>query len=339
MAADDRPARRLAAPAARRAVRAVVALAGALLAACGGESATRDEAAVLGARPRGRGGPEADPGVRARQPRHPRRGAADPVDRRPREAAHGVRRPLHPGPRPARQHLDPGAGRARGPRAAGPAASPDRASTRGDFFPGIWATNEIDGEPYGVPWYVDTRVLFYRSDLLARAGVKRPPRSWEEWRNGMRSVKALPGGEHYAILLPTDEWAQPVVLALQAGRRPPARRRPPRRLQGAALPQGVRVLRLALRRAPRAAARQRAGGEPVPAVRRRLLRHGDHRAVEPRRVPPPPPCRPPGRLGDGAAPGGDRGRLPRRLARGRLEPRGLRRLARTRTRRFASSSS
>jgi multiple sugar transport system substrate-binding protein len=98
-----------------------------------------------------------------------------------------------------------------GPHLAGSSLSPR------DFFPGIWSTNEIDGESYGVPWYVDTRLLFYRTDLYTRAGVGRPPRSWEEWRESMRRVKALPGGEHYAILLPIDEWAQPVVLALQAG--------------------------------------------------------------------------------------------------------------------------
>jgi len=86
----------------------------------------------------------------------------------------------------------------------------------GDFFPGIWATNEIDGEPYGIPWYVDTRLLFFRNDLWAQAGVGTPPRSWEEWREDMRRVKALPGGERYGVLLPIDEWAQPVVLALQA---------------------------------------------------------------------------------------------------------------------------
>jgi multiple sugar transport system substrate-binding protein len=85
------------------------------------------------------------------------------------------------------------------------------------FFPGIWATNEIGGEPYGVPWYVDTRLLFYRSDLLARAGAARPPRSWAEWHDDMRRLVALPGPDHYAILLPIDEWAQPVVLALEAG--------------------------------------------------------------------------------------------------------------------------
>jgi multiple sugar transport system substrate-binding protein len=97
-----------------------------------------------------------------------------------------------------------------GRRVAGSSLAPSQ------FFPGIWATNEIDGEAYGVPWYVDTRLLFYRTDLWTQAGVARPPRSWEEWREDMRRVKALPGPEHYAILLPIDEWAQPVVLALQA---------------------------------------------------------------------------------------------------------------------------
>ncbi len=39
-----------------------------------------------------------------------------------------------------------------------------------DYFPGILATNVIDSLLYGIPWYVDTRVLFYRTDILARAG-------------------------------------------------------------------------------------------------------------------------------------------------------------------------
>ena len=37
-----------------------------------------------------------------------------------------------------------------------------------DHFDGIWRTNQVDGALYGVPWYVDTRLLFYRTDLFAR---------------------------------------------------------------------------------------------------------------------------------------------------------------------------
>src|SRR5687767_1861878 len=38
---------------------------------------------------------------------------------------------------------------------------------RGDYFAGSWEANVLDGATWGLPWYVDTRVLFYRSDLVA----------------------------------------------------------------------------------------------------------------------------------------------------------------------------
>src|SRR5437867_353930 len=47
-----------------------------------------------------------------------------------------------------------------------------------DFFGGIWDTNIVGGQVYGVPWYVDTRLLFYRRDLVAEAGVDAAPASW-----------------------------------------------------------------------------------------------------------------------------------------------------------------
>ena len=88
---------------------------------------------------------------------------------------------------------------------------------RGDYFPGILATNVIDGSTYAVPWYVDTRVLFYRSDVLAEAGYPEPPRTWTAWADAMARVKERAGPDRYAILLPLREWQPPVILALQRG--------------------------------------------------------------------------------------------------------------------------
>ncbi|HEX5855218.1 MAG TPA: sugar ABC transporter substrate-binding protein [Thermoanaerobaculia bacterium] len=83
------------------------------------------------------------------------------------------------------------------------------------YFPGIWETNLVEGVLAGVPWYVDTRVLFYRKDLLQAAGVAAPPRTTAEWHDAMRRLKARAGPDRFAILLPTDEWAQPVIFGLQ----------------------------------------------------------------------------------------------------------------------------
>ncbi len=86
-----------------------------------------------------------------------------------------------------------------------------------EYFPGIWATNVVDGALYGIPWYVDTRVMFYRRDLLKKAGYDHPPATWAEWVEAMRRVKALGGVTEYGALLPLDEWVQPVVFGLQEG--------------------------------------------------------------------------------------------------------------------------
>ncbi len=85
------------------------------------------------------------------------------------------------------------------------------------YFPGIWDTNVIDGLAYGVPWYVDTRLLFYRRDLLERAGWDSIPATWQGWREAMRAVQREVGADRYAIFLPLNEWNPPVIFGLQAG--------------------------------------------------------------------------------------------------------------------------
>jgi multiple sugar transport system substrate-binding protein len=88
---------------------------------------------------------------------------------------------------------------------------------RGDYFPGVLATNVVDNVLYGVPWYVDTRVLFYRTDLLRAAGVATPPRTWGELRDDLAKLKRVQPAGAFPALLPLDEWAQPVIFAMQAG--------------------------------------------------------------------------------------------------------------------------
>ncbi|MFH1679281.1 MAG: sugar ABC transporter substrate-binding protein [Candidatus Eisenbacteria bacterium] len=93
--------------------------------------------------------------------------------------------------------------------------SPDVDSS--GYFPGIWDTNRIEGVLYGIPWYVDTRVLFYRKDILAAAGWEAMPATWAEWRKLMEAVKRSVGEDRFAVFLPTNEPTQPIIFGLQAG--------------------------------------------------------------------------------------------------------------------------
>jgi len=86
-----------------------------------------------------------------------------------------------------------------------------------DYFPGIWATNVVDGTLYGVPWYVDTRLLFYRKDLLAQAGFDAPPTSWAEWERAMAAIVRNSGPGRYAVLMPINEFEPQLSFALQTG--------------------------------------------------------------------------------------------------------------------------
>ncbi|MBU8974739.1 sugar ABC transporter substrate-binding protein [Lysobacter sp. MMG2] len=90
-----------------------------------------------------------------------------------------------------------------------PSMSPD------DYFRGSWDTGVIGSHVYAVPWYVETRLPFYRRDILEAAGVKQPPRTWAQWREAMAAVKRHVGPERYAILLPLNEYEPLLNLAIQ----------------------------------------------------------------------------------------------------------------------------
>ena len=94
------------------------------------------------------------------------------------------------------------------------------AIARDDYYAGILDTNVMPttggSRLFGLPWYVDTRVLFYRSDLVRAAGHPTPPQSWPEWLAVMRAVRQR-SPQTYGVLLPLNEPDPLFALALQQG--------------------------------------------------------------------------------------------------------------------------
>jgi multiple sugar transport system substrate-binding protein len=56
-------------------------------------------------------------------------------------------------------------------------------------LPGAWTTVEYDGKRYGMPWILDTKYLFYNKEILEKAGIKEPPKTWEELAEQAKAIK------------------------------------------------------------------------------------------------------------------------------------------------------
>ncbi|MCQ4207583.1 extracellular solute-binding protein [Streptomyces longispororuber] len=89
---------------------------------------------------------------------------------------------------------------------------------KADFFPATWDSNVQDGTAYGVPWYADTRVLYYRTDLAKKAGITKAPTTWKEQQDLAAAFKKA-GAEWGTDLQPssTGAWQSWVQYLYSAG--------------------------------------------------------------------------------------------------------------------------
>lgn len=61
--------------------------------------------------------------------------------------------------------------------------------TEAEHFPAIVANNTVNGRLLGIPWYTDTGLLYYRSDLLKKY-KRQPPSTWAELAQTAAIVQA-----------------------------------------------------------------------------------------------------------------------------------------------------
>jgi len=69
----------------------------------------------------------------------------------------------------------------------------------------IWQANSLNGETFGIPWYLTTSLAIYNRDLLQQAGVDAPPATYEELAAVARQVHDQTGKyAFFATFVPTD---------------------------------------------------------------------------------------------------------------------------------------
>jgi multiple sugar transport system substrate-binding protein len=87
----------------------------------------------------------------------------------------------------------------------------------GAYFEGPWETTIVDGTSYGVPWYVETRLLYYRTDLAEAAGWTEPPADWDELKQMATDLKDGGAANGISLGLGVGSWQQFLPFAWSNG--------------------------------------------------------------------------------------------------------------------------
>ena len=82
------------------------------------------------------------------------------------------------------------------------------------FLPAAIEANTYEGKIYGVPWYTDAGMLYYRRDLLEGSGFSEPPRTWDELKEMAEKVRQDSGAKQGYVFQGAD-YEGGVVNALE----------------------------------------------------------------------------------------------------------------------------
>ncbi|MDQ1022347.1 extracellular solute-binding protein [Streptomyces afghaniensis] len=88
-----------------------------------------------------------------------------------------------------------------------------------DVFSDAKASAVVKGATVGVPWYVDTRVIYYRTDLAKKAGYSSPPKTWADFKAMTKAMQTRAGAKWGIALSPggADSFQNTLPFAWSAG--------------------------------------------------------------------------------------------------------------------------
>ncbi|PZO21313.1 MAG: ABC transporter substrate-binding protein [Leptolyngbya foveolarum] len=85
------------------------------------------------------------------------------------------------------------------------------------YLPGIWQATQLNGNSFGFPWYLTTRVTLYNTELLKAAGISEPPATFEALAEVAKQVKEKTGKYAFFISFVPEDAADVLQSFIQMG--------------------------------------------------------------------------------------------------------------------------
>jgi multiple sugar transport system substrate-binding protein len=85
---------------------------------------------------------------------------------------------------------------------------------RSKHFEGPVTSVIYEGKAWGVPWFTDAGMFYYRKDLLEKGGFSAPPKTWDEMKERWANVQQ-DSGTRYGYVFQGSQDEGGVVYALE----------------------------------------------------------------------------------------------------------------------------
>lgn len=88
---------------------------------------------------------------------------------------------------------------------------------RQEYLPKIWQASSLNGQSFGIPWYLTSRITIYNTELLQQAGIATPPTTYAELAEAARQIKAKTGKYGFFITAVPEDSAEILESLVQMG--------------------------------------------------------------------------------------------------------------------------
>ncbi|MEB3302687.1 MAG: sugar ABC transporter substrate-binding protein [Cyanobacteriota bacterium] len=85
------------------------------------------------------------------------------------------------------------------------------------YLPGVWASGQLAGQQFAIPWYLTTRLTMANRRLLDQAGLDAPPRRWQEVPAYAAAIRRRTGRYALFVTVVPEDSAELLESLVQMG--------------------------------------------------------------------------------------------------------------------------
>ena len=89
--------------------------------------------------------------------------------------------------------------------------------SRETYLPNIWKASTLNGNSFGFPWYLTSRIAIYNQDLFKQAGLDNPPTNFEELAEAAKTIKEKTGKYAFFVTAVPSDSGELMEAMVQMG--------------------------------------------------------------------------------------------------------------------------